>query len=217
MGSENGRDRALVVLLHGIGRGRSSMALLAARLQRAGFEVARLGYRSRRANLDTAAREVLEQLHPLAQGRPALHLVGHSMGGLVALRLRVLAPDLPPGRTVQIGSPNRGTGLARLAARLRPVRGALGPALEEMAGPDGTPAPAEVGAIAGTGGIPALTRFYGVGGPNDGKVSVQSAWGRARHRTTVPASHATLPFSASVARQTIAFLSDGRFAGEGAA
>lgn len=212
----SGASRPLVVLLHGIGRGRASMAVLEARLgpRLGGFEIRRIGYRSLAGGIDAAAEEVLGRVREIARRRPALHLVGHSMGGLVALRMRELGPDLPPGRTVQIGSPNLGSGLAGLLARIRPARAAFGPALAEMARPFRAEIPEDTGAIAGTGGVPGITRLYGVAGPNDGKVSVRSAWGSARHRTRVGASHALLPFSAAVARQTASFLRYGHFEGK---
>ncbi len=207
------RDRPLAVLLHGIGRGPGSMALIAARLRREGFEVHRIGYPSTRGPITAAAEHVLARLRPLCKGRGALHMVGHSLGGLVAARIRSLAPDLPPGRIVQIGSPNLGSGLAGTVGRIGLARRWFGPALDELNEPvpeAGREDP-DTGAIAGTWGIEPITRIYGVAGPSDGKVSVRSATAGARHRALVSASHAILPFSPAVARLTAQFLKTGSF------
>ncbi len=199
-----------IVLIHGLGRSSASMALLALRLRRRGFRVELADYPSRRLDLESAIAAVERQV-----GDAAADLVGHSLGGLIALAIR-RRRRAKIGRVVQIGSPNLGSGLADRVRMASAGRWWLGPVLEELAdmGQAG-PRDAEVGAIAGTAGQGWATRHYGLRGPNDGKVSVRSAWGRvAGHRAAVGAGHMMLPLSAEVARLTAAFINDGRFPAE---
>lgn len=196
-----------VALIHGLGRSAASMALMALRLRRRGFEVDLLDYPSRRMTLAGAIASVEESLGD----RPA-HLVGHSLGGVIALAVKRRG-RAKVGRVVQIGSPNLGSGLADRVRLTAVGRWWLGPVLSEIAELELTgPRDPDVAAIAGTGGERWATRHYGLRGPNDGKVSVRSAWGRvAAHRAAVGAGHAMLPLSAEVARLAAGFINDGRF------
>src|SRR5687767_7128392 len=77
--------REAVVLVHGIWLARLSLVPLQQRLRRAGYETHILSYPSlRRTPAQNAARlrALLERL-----AAPAVHVVGHSLGGLVALHL----------------------------------------------------------------------------------------------------------------------------------
>lgn len=202
------RDRqALVVLLHGLGRTTASMWPLAVRLRRAGFEVARVGYPSTRLDIAGAAAHVRRALLRLAPGR-LLDLVGHSLGGLIAVRLMRAPEGLTIRRVVQLGSPNRGSAMAdRLGGRW-PLRRLCGPAVADLRAHDRRDAPCpRIAAVAGTLGW----RTGPLAWPNDGTVTVRSAWTGAGHRAAVPVLHSLLPASARAARLVAAFLRDGRF------
>ncbi|MFK7943171.1 MAG: esterase/lipase family protein, partial [Paracoccaceae bacterium] len=73
-----------VVLVHGLGRSSMSMLPLSWRLGRAGFKCIRVGYPSTRARLVQSVRHVGNQL--ARRDRP-LHLVGHSLGGVISAAL----------------------------------------------------------------------------------------------------------------------------------
>ncbi|HUS55140.1 MAG TPA: alpha/beta fold hydrolase [Thermohalobaculum sp.] len=183
-----------IVLIHALGRSRWSMWLLARRLRAAGWPVAVATYPS--------------------QGWGAVHLVGHSLGGLIARALATTRPELRIARVVQMGTPNGGTKVAVLLARWALARWLLGPVLLQVAAfPARVARQAAVGSIAGTGHIGWLNGPLGLDGPNDGVVTVRSAWGGAAARATAPAIHTFLPMSARVARLTAAFLRDGNFDG----
>ena len=59
-----------------------------------------------------------------------VHLVGHSMGGVLILRALQADPGMPPGRVVLMGAPVRGSAVARrprtramdVLVRVGPVR-----------------------------------------------------------------------------------------------
>lgn len=196
----------LVVLIHGLGRTPASMLPLALRLRRAGFAVRRIGYPSTRLSVAGAVAHVRRVLERIAGGR-RLDLVGHSLGGLIAVRLLREPGDLRIRRVVQLGSPNLGSVMADRLGGLWLVRRACGPAVEDLRARTGRPArDPRVAAIAGTGGF-----WRGpLSGPHDGTVAVRSAWSGAGHRAHVPVLHSLLPASRRVARLVAGFLHDGR-------
>lgn len=157
----------------------------------------------------------------LAELGPApLHLVGHSLGGVLILNLLAQGAALPPGRVVCLGSPLCGS---RAAASLRthrwgaPVLGntIAGCVLEDTASrwTRAVPGSREIGIIAGT-------RPLGIGRwittfdePCDGTVAVSETRlpGAADH-IELPVTHMGMLLSGRVADQTAAFLRQGRFA-----
>jgi pimeloyl-ACP methyl ester carboxylesterase len=204
-----------VVLVHGLWFGPWSLAPLAQRLRRAGFEPRRFRYRTTTAALDQHARDLRAFVGPAPQ--TPLHFVAHSLGGLVTLQMLAAYPDLPAGRVVLLGSPLRGSLAARKARRVpggRRLLGAARPTLESgIAGPaPGREIGREIGMIAGSRGIGLGLLLGGVGGPGDGTVAVAEtrAEGLADHRV-LPVTHTGLLFSRAVARQACHFLQNGRF------
>jgi len=147
------------------------------------------------------------------RNRPPTHLLGHSLGGLVALEALRRAPDLPVPRVVCLGTPLCGSDTARLLAR-HPLAGlilgrssaALRQACEVW---DGR---ADIGMVAGNvpHGVGRLLRAFD--DASDGTVRVEETRmpGLADH-IVVPASHSGLVLSAEAARQAAAFLLHGRF------
>ncbi|MDW7599289.1 alpha/beta fold hydrolase, partial [Stenotrophomonas maltophilia] len=98
-----------VLLLHGIWNARAWVGPLAWRLRARGFQVHAFGYSSVFGGPDVAVPQLLERL---ADAGP-LSLVGHSLGGLLALEALRRNPQLPVQRVVCLGSPLRGSGTAR--------------------------------------------------------------------------------------------------------
>ncbi len=210
--ADQSKKKPTVVMVHGLARTSASMRIFAMRLHRAGFETADTRYRSTRLTLREATASVTKQVEKIAAraGGP-VHLVGHSLGGVIALRIKKNRPELVH-RVVQLGSPNRGSGLADALKDSRLVSTFFGPVLSELSedlSDDWTRDP-DVAAFAGIEIPSRLSRVYGVLGPNDGMVSVRSAWGRdAGVRLTASTFHGGMPLSASVARATVAFLKRG--------
>src|SRR6185437_8380124 len=107
-----------------------------------------------------------------------LHLVGHSLGGLVILKLfeQGAGPDLPPGRIVLLGPPLRGSRAARNLARLPFGKKILGRGIQEeaLAVRDRCwSRRRELGVIAGDLGLGAGQLFGKLGAPSDGTVTVE--------------------------------------------
>jgi len=207
------RDSTLpqVLLLHGIWNARAWVGPLAWRLRARGFQVQVFGYPSVFGGPDVAVPLLLQRLQRMAQAGPVA-LVGHSLGGLLALEALRRQPQLPVSRVVCLGSPLRGSGTARSLAE-HGWGAALGRSSDLLL--DGLPdwqGRAEVGLIAGT--LP-----HGLGSllgaledASDGTVALAETRlpGLADH-CQVPCSHSGLVFSLDAARQTAQFLRHGRF------
>ena len=101
--------KPLVVLLHGLARGRGSMERLGAHLRAHDFETWSHTYPSRKHSLSFLARSLTEMLVERAGDRP-LHAVTHSMGGVVVRHLH--DPRLHWERIVMLAPPNQGSQLA---------------------------------------------------------------------------------------------------------
>ncbi|NNM61949.1 MAG: alpha/beta hydrolase, partial [Steroidobacteraceae bacterium] len=144
-------------------------------------------------------------------------LVGHSMGGLVIVKLFERAPLIRPGRIVLLGSPLHGSRAASGFARVPFGKAVLGRGiaegvLEETAWPRRWSAARPLGIIAGRAGVGLgrlLTRFEG---PNDGVVAVdETRLEGASEHLVLDVNHAGMLFSRAAFAQTAAFLEHGCF------
>ena len=207
-----GAVREAVVLVHGIWMARLSMVPLQQRLKRAGFAPHILSYPSLRGTPAQNAARLRGLLGRLRA--PKVHLVGHSLGGLVVLHL--LAEAVPPhiGRCVLLGSPVNGSGVARLLARSRVTRHVLGKSVERglLGEAPRLPPGVEVGVIAGSVALGVGRLMPALSGESDGTVTTAETRleGAAAH-LTLPTSHAGMLVNARVAAATIAFLKRGAF------
>lgn len=198
-----------VILLHGIWMTRSTMWPLARRLRAQGFVPELLGYRSITGGADIASSRLLARLH--AGG--SAHVVGHSLGGLVALRALQEDPAVPVGRVLCLGSPLCGSGAAAGLARHRLSAAWFGRSRDVLLqGCTDWPEHVEVGMIAGNAPH-GLGRFFGrFKGEHDGTVAVEETRcrGLADH-LVVHASHMGMLLSGEVAAHTGRFLASGCF------
>lgn len=207
-----------VVFVHGIWMPRAVMAYLKQHLQREhGFHGHLFSYASVRATLDENADHLSEFIASL--GLDKVHLVGHSLGGVVSLRMLAQHADAPAGRIVCLGSPLCG---CVAAARLRErgwggrmlgkaiVSGVLQEPARQWAGD--VVAQREIGVIAGTRalGLGRLLAKFDEG--SDGTVGLsETRLPGVRDHLTMPVSHFQMVMSRSVADQTAAFLRRGEF------
>ncbi len=146
-----------------------------------------------------------------------VHFVGHSLGGLVIYRTLERASRLPPGRVVFLGAPSVASRAAVVVnERLVWASKLLGRCVAEELLTERSrrwQIDRELGIIAGTHRMGLGSLFTTFEGESDGTVSVSEArLPGATDFITQPVSHMGLLMSARVARQTGAFLRDGRFA-----
>jgi hypothetical protein len=192
----------LVVLLHGLGRTRRSMARMDDALVHAGFATLRLGYPSTRRPIEEHAASVAALLkdRPIPQ---KLSFVSHSLGGLVIRQL--FAFDAPwraaVCRVVMLAPPNRGASLAAALDKGGVIRSILGPSFVQIA--EG---------VAETLPVPdvpfAIFAGNAAGGRGDGLLTVDETRldGAAEHHV-VRAIHTFIMNHPLVIRGTTAFLS----------
>jgi pimeloyl-ACP methyl ester carboxylesterase len=201
-----------VVLLHGAWMNQLVMAYLAHALQREGFAARALTYSTLSENLEDHLARLRARIAAL--DAPRVHLVGHSLGGMIALRYLQRQPDARVRRIVLLGAPVAG---CRAAAALSLRSGGkflLGHSLAVWRKPIDVslPADVEVGVIAGT-------RSFGLGRmlvrlppPNDGVVCVdETRLPTMRDHLVLPLAHSEMLVSPRAARQTVAFLRTGAF------
>lgn len=201
-----------VVLVHGLWMTGIESGLLRSRLREDyGFDPRQYSYRTVQAGLDANVRQLHEYL--AAVPGDTLHVVGHSLGGLLALHTLLRYPDPRPGRVVCLGSPLRGSETARRVAALpwaRPLLGRSAGLLQS--GVAAWRGEAEVGVVAGIAPRGMGCLFAKFKERSDGTVALAETrlpW-LADH-VVLPCSHSGLVFSRAAARQAASFLRDGRF------
>jgi len=202
-----------VVLLHGLWMRGFTLISLRRRLESAGFSVDLFDYASVTQD-SSASVEKLLALTAVAAGRK-VHFVGHSLGGLLALKTLTHHPNLIEGRVVCLGSPLRGSSVARALASFPGGSFLLGRSLDLLSdGLDRWQGAQQVGAIAGRLPLGLGLAIGTLNTPHDGTVSVEETQlpGLTDH-CVIAATHSGLAFSEEAAKQTVAFLRHARFDG----
>lgn len=200
-----------IILVPGLWYGPASMSFIAARLRRLGYTTRSFSYRSTKAVAEDCASNLAEFVRAMPSGAP--HLVGHSMGGLVILRMLTMNEAPQVGRVVLLGTPMQGSEAARKALQLPGSTALLGVAAATLsAGSHGVHGHHEVGMIAGSRAI-GLGRMAGLmGKASDGTVALCETQSESlTGRITLPVSHSGMLFSSAVMQELRRFLELGRF------
>ena len=207
-------DMATVILVHGLWMPATVFLLHSHWLQRRGYRVRRFGYPSMRATLSQNAQRLRHFI--AATGAADIHLVGHSLGGLVILEMLRQKPDPRLRRAVLLGTPCvdshcarrlRGLGMSALLGR------SLGEWLSRASGSTVAPRSAvEIGVLAGTRSIGLGRVIPGLPRPNDGVVAVaETRLPGIADFIALPVAHAEMLASRRCVAQSASFLETGRF------
>jgi pimeloyl-ACP methyl ester carboxylesterase len=187
------------------------MSLMAKRLRDRGHLVMVFSYPTRSEGLDGHADELhrfIEKVEP-----QELHLAGHSLGGLVILNMLNRFQDLPAGRVVLMGTPVRGSSVARRLENLPGQKLMFGKVGEDLLrGFRNIPENRQTGMIRGT-------RPVGVGRlvvdhkePSDGTVTEsETQLNGLADSIDLPVSHTQMLLSTEVVNQLEQFVLTGNF------
>jgi pimeloyl-ACP methyl ester carboxylesterase len=207
-----------VVCLHGFWSHGTGMYLIKRRFENEyGMRALLFNYPSVRGTLDENAAALAEFMQN--EGAAGAHIVGHSLGGVVSLRMLANHADAPPGRVVCLGSPLTGSRSAEFLSRQDWAEPIFGHSLSKgvVEAPASTWASEvcalrEVGVIAGNASI-GLGQFVAqFEEDNDGTVAVsETQLAGVRDHMVMPVSHNGMLLSSSVLDQAAAFLKRGEF------
>jgi len=207
--------REAVVLIHGIWMVGLEMGVLRRRISASQFDCYQFRYRS----LSHTPRQSALRLDAFLKGLDAdiIHLVAHSLGGIVVLHLFEQDPVQKPGRVLMMGTPINGCALARRLYR-GPLRLLLGKSIQRglLGGVPPWAGGRELGMIAGNRGfgVGALL-LGGLERPADGTIALSETWSRVIDaHLTVPYSHMGMLMSSQVAQAACRFLRHGDFSVE---
>ena len=219
-GSERPPGAETVVVVHGLGRTPASMALLAARLEDAGYRVINFGYPSRAEPIEELAARLDDELRRCCAGHEAeVHFVTHSMGGVLVRSFLAARPEPHEGRVVMLSPPSQGSEIVDAFSATPRLLAVLGPAGARL-GTDSTgiarelpPVSFDLGIITGNASLNPIGSWL-IPGPDDGKVGVRRAMVEgADDFLVVPSSHTFIMNDPDVAEQTVNFLKSGAFHG----
>lgn len=203
-----------VICIHGLWMNGMEMSLLRNRLRK------NLGLRTVQFCYHTVTEGISENAHRLSHfidslATESVHLVGHSLGGVLALQMLKRYPTDKVNRVVCLGSPLVMSSAAQNFSRWKLGRNMIGRTLPEAVFEEPlklSDPHHEVGVIGGTVGL-GLGLFLGkLETPHDGMVTERETRlpGLTDH-LMLPVNHVGLVISRQVAAQSANFLREGSF------
>lgn len=211
-----------VVLLHGLWMTGFETRVLELRLKRAGLSTCRFRYPTIRRGPREAAADLTRFIEHEIDHSGRVHFVAHSLGGIVLMHYFSAHEPASDSRVVLLGSPLRGSEVARQAAASPLGRFLLGHSLDKGGLLDGLPAQwpwqAQLGVIAGVGGTFGFGQMLGrrMAGPGDGTVALsETLIDGATDRMELSVSHLEMLVNPEVAHQVEHFIAHGRFSPNG--
>lgn len=216
-------SKPCVVLLHGLAGRPWNWLTLRRTLDMAGYRVLAPAYQSRKQTVQASAAQIAPAIADCkTSSAQPVHLVGHSLGGLVIRQYLQQYGSAGIGRVVMLGTPNQGTELSDSAKKSRWRQGLgeffLGPVLQQLQHENNPflgqlPAPTvATGILAGYYTPSPWMNYRFKGKPNDGMVSVRS--NQLPNMTDfelIATTHIGLLADIDANRQVVWFLNQGHF------
>lgn len=205
-----------VVLLHGLARTSKSMDRVGHHLTEQGFQVVNIGYPSTKYPVEVLAQMVADRIAQIDAGNGKIHFVTHSMGGIILRYMQKHFPVENIGRVVMLSPPNQGSEVVDKLSWFFLFNWINGPAGQQLGTEeDGLiaqlgPVSFEAAIITGDRSINPILSCL-IPGPDDGKVSVESAKvSGMTHFKVVHANHTFIMRNKSVIHDVIHYLQTGQ-------
>lgn len=202
----------ITVLVHGIWMQGVMMRVMGRMLESHGFRTSSISYDFLNNSPEDNAKALYGKIGELGARR--VNLVGHSLGGIVILHYLQQFSHAHIGKIVLIGSPVRGSHVARRMHRNRMLRPFLGRSTEKglLGGAPKFAGDVPLGIITGSGRLGVTALLYPSGDNSDGVVrETETFMENATDRISVEKSHSTMIFSTQCAELVANFLTNGQF------
>jgi len=208
-----------VIVLHGLGRSADSMAKIEKNLSQNGYRVWNEDYPSLDASIETLADKYISLgvRKCMEGGAGNIHFVTHSMGGILVRQYLQSNKIDRLGKIVMLAPPNHGSEVTDHLKDASLYKSTMGPAGQQLTTEKSSkpnllkPIPGVIGVIAGSlTSDPWFSWMFE--GPNDGKVSVESA--RLHEMSdflVVEHGHTFIMNKKDVIQQILFFLEHGKF------
>jgi pimeloyl-ACP methyl ester carboxylesterase len=206
------QNQECVILIHGLWMNGGVLLLQQRWLRAAGYAVRRFSYPSWEAGLDENVGALARFVAETPGER--IHLVAHSLGGLVVLSMLADAPDTRLRRAVLMATPCAGSHCGAVMLSVPALAPVIGRTYRDwISRPQPQPVSAvDIGIIAGTLRFGMGRLIPGLTGPNDGLIRVdETRLPGAKDHIVLPVSHSGMLVSADCARQAAHFLREGVF------
>lgn len=212
------KTRPAVILVHGIFMHGLVMRPLARKLEQLGYRSIIFYYASlRRPPVENARflKNLVDQTAANnAQDSVPIHYLAHSLGGIIVRHLMAnYADNLPPGRTVTLGTPHQGSQVAHALCKHH-LRFMLGHSIRQglLGDIPAWPESREIGSLAGIYKMGAGRVITRLAKPHDGTVAVaETQFAQMSDQICIPVNHTAMMFSDAVVRQADAFFRTGHF------
>ena len=206
-----------VILLHGLARSSQSMGKMEKALIAEGYKVSNIGYPSRKYPIEELAQRVRQQILQVSDDQDILHIVAHSLGGILIRYIQKQEPLENLGKVIMLAPPNQGSEVVDKFGKWKLFRWINGPAGSQL----GTDEDGflkslgnvdfELGLLTGDRSINLILSCM-IPGKDDGKVSVENA--KVEGMDDFMVLHTAHPFimkNMNAIQQTIHFLQSGQF------
>ena len=206
-----------IILIHGLGRLKSSMSKLEEAFINANFDVVNWSYPSRKLNITNTAHKLYDVFKINSDYHNNVYFVTHSLGGIIVRRMMNIFNIKKLDGIIMIAPPNNASALARWIFQYPIIQKIMGPVSQELMDKkyiDKICAFPETGVmiIAGTKSLSSHNPNSWISQtvlkrPHDGTVTVEETkLPNMEKFITVKASHTFIASNSDVIKETVEFL-----------